>query len=164
MPDGRMESFVVFQLAGTAYGIASRLVKQIDMVEEVTPVPNAPAFVEGIVFLRGKVVPAIDLRTRLGFPTVPRDVRTRLVILEDEERTVGLIVDTAREFLRIPDSALQPPPDALAGFSGQYLAATASVNDRLILILDAHAILQLPEAAPISVKEGEQHGQAQAAA
>ncbi len=164
MPDARGEPFVAFQLAGTTYGIPSRLVKQIEMGEEVTPVPNAPAFVEGIVFLRGQVVPAIDLRARLGFPRASRDARARLVILEDEERRVGLIVDTAREFLRIPASALRPPPEAIAGLSGHYLAATASLNDRLILILDAHAILQMPEAAPISTEEGEQHGQAQTAA
>ncbi len=139
------EPFVLFELAGATYGVRSNAVQQMEMVETLTPVPNAPPFVEGIVFLRGQVVPAINLRTRFGFPARPVDLRTRLVVLHADGRTVGLIVDSAREFLRLPETAIQPPPEAIAGLSGRFLEGIASLGERLVLILDTDAVLAAPE-------------------
>ncbi len=139
------ESFVLFELAGATYGVRSSAVQQMDMVEALTPVPNAPPFVDGIVFLRGRVVPAINLRTRFGFQPRPIDLRTRLVVLNSEGRTVGLIVDSAREFVRFPETVIQPPPEAIAGLSGRFLEGIASLNERLVLILDTEAVLAAPE-------------------
>ncbi|QEL20598.1 chemotaxis protein CheW [Limnoglobus roseus] len=139
------ESYILFELAGTAYAIASRDVQRMEMVEHVTPVPNAPAFVEGVVFSRGKVVPAINLRRRFGFQATAFDLRTRLIVVAHADRSVGLIVDSAREFVSIPADAIQPPPETLAGTSGRYLKGVATADDRVILVLDIGGVIDAPE-------------------
>lgn len=135
------EPYVLFELAGTAYAVPSGAVQRMEMVEHVTPVPNAPAFVDGVVFSRGRVVPAINLRGRFGFDRAPYDVKTRLIVVTHADRAVGLIVDSAREFVTIATDAIQPPPDGLAGTSGNYLRGIATVADRVILILDVAGVL-----------------------
>jgi purine-binding chemotaxis protein CheW len=143
MPEHRVkaEPFILFELAGTTYGIPSRVVQQMEMIEHITPVPNASASVDGIVFLRGQVVPAVNLRAQFGFPKIPVDIRTRLVVLHTQDRTVGLVVDTAREFVRIPESSIQSVPEAIPGVSSRYLEGVAYLNGRLVLILDTEAVL-----------------------
>src|ERR1044072_1313795 len=82
------ETFVVFELAGTTYGVESRRVQQMEMIEHITPVPNAPPAVEGVVFSRGRVIPALNLRVRFGFERIPIDLRTRLIVVEVGGRSV----------------------------------------------------------------------------
>ena len=118
----------------------------MEMVENITPVPNAPSFVEGVVFSRGKVVPALNLRKRFGLERLEHDLRTRLIVIAANGRTVGLLVDTAREFLTIPREAISPPPDAVTGLSGKCLEGIATLGDRLILILNVDEILNFQEA------------------
>src|SRR5688572_30586170 len=103
----------------------------MEMVEQITPVPNAPAFVDGVVFSRGRVVPAVNLRLRFGFDRAPYDLRTRLVVVAHAGRAVGLIVDAAREFVTIPVADVQPAPEGLAGTSGSYLAGVATLNGKV---------------------------------
>jgi len=136
------EPYVLCELAGTAYAVPSRAVERMEMVEQITPVPNAPAFVDGVVFSRGRVVPAVNLRLRFGFGWVPYDLRTRLVVVAHAGRAVGLIVDAAREFVTIPADAVQPPPEGLAGTGGSYLAGVATLAGKVILILDVAAVLE----------------------
>jgi purine-binding chemotaxis protein CheW len=142
--------FILFKLAATTYAVPAGVVQQMEMVERITPVPNAPPFVDGVVFARGQVVPALNLRVRFGFERVPYDLRTRLVVLAQGGRTVGLIVDSAREFLAIPNNAIQPPPDAVSGLSGKYLAGIANIDDRLILILEVGEVLNFSDMATVS--------------
>jgi purine-binding chemotaxis protein CheW len=139
------DPFILFELAGTTYGLRSGLVQQMEMVEHITPVPNAPPFVEGVVFSRGQVVPAVNLRRRFGFDRVPNDAHTRLVIVSNGGRSVGLLVDAAREFVMIPTAAIQPPPEALSGLSGKYLQSIARLGERLVLILDVDEVLNFTE-------------------
>lgn len=138
-------AFIVFELAHTMYGISSQYVQQMEMIEHITPVPNAPPFVEGVVFSRGQVIPAINLRLRFGFEKIPYDLRTRLIVIQCQNRTVGLIVDTAREFLKIPENFLQEPPEEMVSLSGKYLAKIANFNDRIILIINIEKLLLIPE-------------------
>jgi purine-binding chemotaxis protein CheW len=135
------ESYVLFTLAGTAYAVSSRDVQRMEMVEHVTPVPNAPPFVDGVVFSRGKVVPAVNLRRRFGFERADHDLKTRLIVVAHGDRLVGLIVDSAREFVTIPMEAVQPPPETMAGTSGRYLRGVADVGGRVILVLDVAGVL-----------------------
>ena len=135
------EPYVLFELAGTAYAVPSRAVQRMEMVEHVTPVPNAPPFVDGVVFSRGRVVPAINLRSRFGFERAEYDLKTRLIVVSHADRVVGLIVDAAREFVTIPADAIQPPPEAMAGISGRYLHGVANVDGRIILVLDVAGVL-----------------------
>lgn len=130
------EPFIVFSVAGTAYALRSRDVAHVEMVDQVTAVPNAAHFVDGVVFSRGQVVPAVNLRARFGFEKAPYDLSTRLLVVRDGGRSVGLIVDAAREFVSIEPASIQPPSAALTGLSGRYLEGVANIGDRLILILN----------------------------
>lgn len=139
------EPFILFEIAGATYGVRSRAVQQMEMIEHVTAMPNAPAYIDGIVFSRGQVIPALNLRTRFGFDKIPYDMRARLIVVHANGRTVGLIADTAREFIAIPDEAIQPPPESLIEMNGTYLEGIAHIGDRLILILDLAHVLNAVE-------------------
>lgn len=138
-----MEPFILFELAGTTYGVRSQFVQQIEMIADVAPVPNAHPAVEGVVLIRGQVIPALNLRTRFGFDRIERDLRSRVVVINNGSRVVGLVVDTAREFIKIPTDSIEPPPEALTGLSGQYLEGIATINERMILVLNLNAVLDL---------------------
>jgi purine-binding chemotaxis protein CheW len=135
------EPFILFTVAGTTYALRSRDVAHVEMVDQVTAVPNAAHFVDGVVFSRGQVVPALNLRARFGFDKAPNDLSTRLLVVRDGARTVGLVVDSAREFVPIDPAAIQPPSAALTGLSGRYLEGVANIGDRLILVLNLAATL-----------------------
>ena len=138
-----MEPFILFELADTTYGVRSSFVQQIEMIDDVASVPNAHPAVEGVVLVRGQVIPALNLRTRFGFARIERELRSRLVVVNTGTRVVGLVVDTAREFLKIPIESIEPPPDALTGLSGYYLEGIATIGERMILILNLDAVLDL---------------------
>jgi purine-binding chemotaxis protein CheW len=140
-----LETYILFTVAGTTYALPSRDVKLMEMLEGVTRVPNAPPFVDGVVFSRGHVVPVVNLRVRFGFERAPYDLRTRLIVVHSAGRVLGLVVDSAREFVNIPPDAIQPPHEALAGMSGRYVEGVASVGERLILTLDLSRILKFAE-------------------
>lgn len=139
------DTYVLFEIAGTTYAVRSNDVSQLEMIEHITPVPNSPEAVEGVVFARGKVIPALNLRVRFGYPKTPHDVRSRLVVVEVAGRSIGLIADAAREFKRIPAQAITPPSDALSGTTGKYLEAIATLGDRLILVLNLAEVVKTAE-------------------
>jgi chemotaxis signal transduction protein len=147
------DNYIVFSVAGTAYALPSQDVAHVELVEQVTRVPNAPPFVDGVVFSRGAVVPAVNARVRFGFPSIPYDTRTRLIVAQRNGRTIGLIVDEAREFLAIADGAVQPPAEGLTGTSGRYIRAVATVGERMILVLDLTELLNVDELSP-AVNDG----------
>ena len=135
------DSYILCELAGATYAIRSDDILQLEMVAEPTPVPNAPRYVEGVISVRGQVIPVLSLRGRFGFPDAPHDIRTRLVIVRSRGRTVGLVVDSAREFAAIAEDAIQPVPDGVTGLSGRYLRGLAQRGERLVLILDVPGLL-----------------------
>ena len=139
------DHYILFSVAGTAYALPSNQVAHVEMVEEITRVPNAAPFVDGVVFSRGQVVPAVNMRVRFGFERAPRDVRARLLVVQAAGRSVGLLVDACREFLTIPSSAIQPPGDGLTGVGARYISGIATLNDRLIVILDLDRLLDSAE-------------------
>jgi purine-binding chemotaxis protein CheW len=130
------EPFILFELAGATYAVRSGEVQQLEMVGDITPVPNAPRFVDGVVSVRGQVVPVVNLRARFGFPRAPFDLRSRLLVVRRDGRTVAFAVDSAREFARIAAGAVQPPPEGISGLNGRYLEGLAHLGERLVLILD----------------------------
>ena len=123
----------------------------MEMLEEITRVPNAPSFVDGVVFSRGQVVPVVNLRARFGFERAPFDLKTRLVVVQAGTRLIGLVADSAREFVNIPPEAIQPPNEALTGMSGRYVDGIATVRDRLILVLNLDRILNFDEAQTVGL-------------
>ena len=141
------DNYIVFQVAGTTYALPSAEVAHVELVENVTRVPNAPHYVDGVVFSRGVVVPALNMRARFGFEPAPYDSRTRLIVVQRDARHLGLIVDSAREFTNIADELVQPPGEGLAAMSGQYLRGIATVGDRMIFILDLATLLATTDVA-----------------
>ena len=107
-----------------------------------------------MVFSRGQVIPALNLRTRFGFPREAHTPRTRLIFLKSEQRTVALIVDSAREFRSIPTDSIRPIEETLTGVNGNYVRGVATLNDRLVLLIDVGAVLKLdPDALAANVRE-----------
>jgi purine-binding chemotaxis protein CheW len=140
-PSTPSHPYILFEIAGTTYGIATEVVQQMEMIDHITPVPNAAPFVEGVVFSRGQVIPTISLRVRFGLEKIPYDTRSRLIVLHTQGRTLGIIADTAREFVVIPDTAIQPPPESITGLSYRYLSGIATLKERLILILNVEEVM-----------------------
>lgn len=143
MTQTQADSYILFEVAGTTYGVRSQDVKHMEMVERITPVPNSPRFVEGAVFSRGEVIPAVNLRLRFGFPHEAHTTRSRLIVIDGGNRSVGLIVDAAREFRNLPPESIQPPNESIAGLSGKYLRGIAVSGERLILLLDVNEVITL---------------------
>src|SRR3569623_297228 len=135
-----LEKYVIFDVAGASYGIPAGQVRHIEMLEHVSLVPNANPAIDGVVFSRGQVIPALNLRTRFGLPREPYTLRTRIVFIELRDRVVGLIVDSAREFLRIPAEKVRAIEETLTGVHGNYLQGVANIGERLILLLDMKAV------------------------
>lgn len=140
------ENYVLFELVNTTYAIRSSFVSRLEMVENVTPVPNATDAVEGVVLSRGRIIPAVNLRARFGFTKIPYDLRTRLIVVESEGRTVGLIVDSSREFATISDDEIKPSPEAIANLNGEYLEGIANRNNKMILVLRLDELLRIADA------------------
>jgi purine-binding chemotaxis protein CheW len=147
----RLGSYILFTVAGTTYALPSGEVRHMEMMEDITRVPNAPSFVDGVVFSRGQVVPVVNLRARFGFERVAHDLRTRLIVVQSGSRLIGLVADAAREFVSIPSEAIQPPHEALAGMSGRYVEGVASIGNRLVLVLNLSRILNFAESLDMNL-------------
>ncbi|MCS7202675.1 MAG: chemotaxis protein CheW [Dictyoglomus sp.] len=135
-------SYVIFQLGNTYYGIRSKYIQQIEMIENITHVPNVPNYIEGVVFSRGKVIPAINLRVRLGMEKIHFNIKTRMIVVKVKNREVGLIVDSAREYTTISKDKIQESFEDIFEVSERFLEGVANLGDRLILILNLEEILK----------------------
>ena len=147
---GGTDSYILCELAGATYAIRSDDIEHLEMVGQITPVPNAPEFVDGVTSVRGRVTPVVSMRARFGFPRVEHDLRSRLVVVRAEGRSVGLVVDGAREFASLPPDAIQPPPESLAKISSQYLRGMAHLGERLVLVLDVPELLEVNASAIVA--------------
>jgi len=136
---------VVFSMGKELFGVAIEAVREIVRVPEITAIPEAPPFLEGMINLRGKILPVIDLRRRLKLSEAQRDKHTRVLITEDAGRLVGLLVDSVSEVMRITDGALEPPPEMISSIGVEYLSAVAKAGGRLISLLDFHKVLGLED-------------------
>ena len=136
------DSYILFTLAGTTYALRSEYVRHMEMVDHVTRVPNAPAYVDGVVSSRGQVVPVINLRARFGFERAAITLRSRLLVVQHEGRRVGLLADESREFIRISETAIRPPQEAIGGLSGNYLEGVATLGERIVLVLSVRELVE----------------------
>ena len=107
----------------------------------VTNVPRAPVFMEGVINLRGQLIPIIDLRTRFGMPRADHTKNTRIVVTEIGTKRVGMVVDSVSEVLRLPLDAIEPAPDMITGVDTEYIRGVGKVDDRLIILLDLAKIV-----------------------
>ncbi|NPV30353.1 MAG: purine-binding chemotaxis protein CheW [Firmicutes bacterium] len=132
---------VVFRLGAEEYGVPITQVQEINRLTTPTRIPKAPAFVEGVINLRGKVLPVIDLKKRFGLEGAAYTDEARIVVVEIAGHTVGVIVDVVSEVLRLPVTSIEPPPAVIAGITADYLRGVGKLDDRLLILLDLNKIL-----------------------
>ncbi len=132
---------VSFSIGQEEFGLDIQCIQEINRMVEYTRVPNSPDFVSGVINLRGKVIPIVDLRKRFGFPVKENDKNTRIIVVEIGETVIGFIVDAVQEVIRIPKSITEPPPPIVAGIGSEYITAVAKLENRLLILLDPERIL-----------------------
>lgn len=132
---------VVFDLAGEYYGVDIGDVREIIRMQSITRIPGAPRFVEGVINLRGKVVPVLDLRKRLNRPIKDQTKDTRIVVVNFEGNDVGVIVDGVNEVLRIQLASIEPPSHMITDSESDYLRGIAKLESKLIILLDLNKAL-----------------------
>ena len=136
------ESFVLFELAGNTCGVRSKNVQSVESAGHVTAVPNALPCVEGVTLTRGTIIPSINLRRLFGFAAIPLDARARMVVVRSKARTVGMLVDSAREFTSIPTDAIQPLGERIAGLSARFVEGIATLGNRSVLVLNLDEVME----------------------
>ncbi len=130
---------VSFRLGDEQYGIEILRVQEIIRVPELTRVPNSPSVVEGVINLRGKVIPIVGLRKRFGLATRAKDKETRIIVIDSGGEAMGFEVDSVSEVLRIPIEAIEPPP-RLSRCDNEFVSGVAKLHDRLLLLLDVNRL------------------------
>ena len=132
---------VVFVLANEHYGVDVSVVLEIIRMVDVTPMPAAPDFVKGMINLRGRVIPVVDLRERFGFPAGAPDKDSRILVVEVAGEDIGIIVDAVSEVIRIPADSIEPAAFAAAGDRATFVEGIANTDGKLIILLDLAAAL-----------------------
>ena len=139
---GLMErQLVIFDLGGEVYGIDIASVHEIIRMQAITKVPKAPFFVEGIINLRGKVIPVVDMRRRFGLPKVEQTKDNRIVVVDSGGTNTGIIVDAVAEVLRISEDSVEPPSDIITTTDSDYLMGIAKRDSTMIILLDLDKVL-----------------------
>ena len=141
---------VVFDLASEYYGVDIGDVREIIRMQTVTRVPGAPPYVEGIINLRGQVIPVVDLRKRLELAVGEQTNESRIVWLTINGQDVGVIVDAVTEVLRIPLSSIEPPSSMVSSVDSDYLRGIAKLESRLIILLDMTKVLAMMDGKVMS--------------
>jgi purine-binding chemotaxis protein CheW len=145
------EPYIIFEVAGTFYGIKSLFVQQLEMIENITPVPNTPGYIDGVMFSRGKVIPVINLRVRFGLEKISYDVKTRVIVVRLFDRNVGLVADSAKEYLKLLVSSIQPAPDFVSELASSWLSGIAVNEKRTILILNVEELMSTEENHKVTI-------------
>ena len=136
---------VGFRIGNETYGVRIASVREIVRVPEITSVPSAPDLIEGVINLRGKIIPVMDLRKRFGQTEIISDKKNRILVVELENKLIGLIVNAASEVLKIPPSDVDSPDSVFAEGESSYVTGVGKLKGRLIILLDIAKLLQRPE-------------------
>lgn len=133
--------FVTFTLNNEQYAVDILNVQEINRITEITKVPNAPKYVEGVINLRGKVIPVINLRIKFCLDEKTTDDTSRIIIMEINGITNGLIVDSVSEVLRVPSSIIEPAPPMSSDLSSKFIKGIAKMQDKLIILIDIDKLI-----------------------
>ena len=136
---------VGFRIGNETFGVRIASVREIVRVPDITSVPSAPDTVEGVINLRGKIIPVMDLRKRFGHGGIQPDKKNRILVVELENKLIGLIVNAASEVLKIPPSEIEAPGSVFAEGESSYVTGVGKLKDRLIILLDITKLLQRQE-------------------
>lgn len=133
--------YVVLEVGQASYILPGSDIRELETFTGATPVPSSPDFVAGIVHVRGRVVPVIDLRRRFGLPPIEYGIDTRIVVTEIGDRSVGLVADRARELLRVDEASVKPPPRMLVDQTRGFVKGIVEANKRIYLLADLERII-----------------------
>ncbi|HXW55628.1 MAG TPA: chemotaxis protein CheW [Candidatus Cybelea sp.] len=136
---------VGFRIGRETFGLPIAMVREIVRVPEITGVPNAPDYIEGVINLRGRIIPVVDLRKRFGERAGEADKRNRIVVVEMERRAIGLLVHSASEVLKIPPSEIEAPQNVFQEGELGYISGVAKLKGRLVILLDLGRLLERGE-------------------
>lgn len=139
--DDDLLQLVTFRIGEEEFGVDILAVQEIIRLMQITMVPRAPAFIEGVINLRGKVIPVINMRTRFSMAPVTHDANTRIVVMEFGQKIVGFLVDGVSEVLRIPAGTVEDAPPVVAGIGSEYIKGVGKLDDRLLILLDLNNLL-----------------------
>lgn len=150
MEDHKVETtdliqLVSFKVGNEEFGIDILKVQEINKMLHITKVPNAPDFVEGVVNLRGRIIPVIDLRKRLSMEKREHDNKTRIVVVDITGNIIGFIVDEVNEVLRIGKDIIENPPELVSRADSDFITSVAKLEDRIIILLDLDHLLKKDE-------------------
>ncbi len=148
--DDELLQLVTFSIGEEEFGVDILKVQEIIRTMEITKVPRAQDFVEGVINLRGKVIPIIDLRRRFGLDSKGHDKHTRIIVIEINNMIVGFVVDSVSEVLRIPAGTVEPPPPVVAGLESEYISGVGKLQDRLLILLDLDKLLSSEDMEALS--------------
>ena len=141
---------VVFDLNDEAYGVEISLVREIIRMQEITRVPRAPEFIEGVINLRGKVIPVVDLRTRFGMARVETTDEHRIVVVDVSGQDIGMVVDAVTEVSRVSESSIEPPSTVITTNDSDYLTGIVKTDAKLIILLDIAKVISADEAGQLT--------------
>lgn len=139
------EQLVVFELANEVYGVDIGRVQEIIRMTTITRLPRAPEFVEGVINLRGKVIPVVDLKKRFGLRDSEEGRSSRIVVVDVGQQTLGMVVDGVSEVLRVTKGAIEPPSPVVTTIESDYIRGIAKLEGRLIILLDLDKVLSWEE-------------------
>lgn len=145
-----VRQFVEFKLGDEEYGIDILQVKTIERMLPITRVPKAPDFVEGVINLRGEIVPVIDLKKRFDLPASEVTDNTRIIIVTVDDLTVGMIVDSATEVVHLPQNAIEPAPAITGGIDSNYLDGVGKIDEKLLILLNSAKVLKPQEVSQLA--------------
>ncbi len=144
---------VSFKLGSEEYGVDIAQVQEINRMVAITHVPRAPQFMEGVINLRGQLIPIIDLRTRFAMERAEHTKNTRIVVTEIGTKRVGMVVDSVSEVLRLGTDAIEPAPEMITGVDTEYIRGVGKIEDRLIILLDLARIISSGEKRELDAAE-----------
>lgn len=140
---------VSFKIGSEEFGVDILKVQEINRMVEITKVPQAPMYVEGVINLRGKVIPIVDLRKRFNLEVKEYDKDTRIVVVDISGNIMGMVVDSVSEVLRLPSDTIEPPPEIVTGINSEYIKGVAKLEDRLLIFLDLSKVIDVNEIASL---------------
>lgn len=132
---------VAFKVGAAEYVVSADQVLHLETFTEATHVPGAPAFVAGLVQVRGRLVPVVDLRTRFGLAPAEKTIDNRVIVVQVGTRVAGMLVDSARDVLRLDESAFEPPPDLVNDQAAGFVKAVTTLAQRLLLVVDVPRVI-----------------------
>lgn len=136
---------VVFNIGKELYGVGIESVHEIVKVPDITEVPDAPAFLQGVINLRGKIVPVVDLRKRMKLDGKERTKSSRVLITENDGRLVGLLVDAVSEVLKVPPESVEAPPEMISSIGVEYITGVAKTGGGLIILLNLKKVFSVED-------------------